>query len=390
MSQHREDFVFDLLTSDPSFIDVGLFELWTQGKTEEEAAATVLPDSCLSDDVPDIDKELFCSPRFARYREASVRHQYHFFIQLSEKLERPMSLEIGLELHVPLSLIHDLVRIFYAFDDSIARQLVGKKLTTGTKKTVEAMAEAAAIPVVSCLRQFDNFRNVCSCLDAEFLTVSIGSPRAKKRTVEQFLCDTFQFSKEMASRYARFWFLGVHKMRLTARPFDSIPFSAVEELAAALVDVWADKASFDLVIDFAACKEIKGVMRGQAEAKYLEAIKEAIVRNDFVVDGVSGSDKRIFGIVPALVRSLFDVAISFADGKEWGKILEDIKEDIVNPLVHVGVGLEASRVLFDTVGSVDVKTFSRSLSASHSENWAKFLGGVLACVAVFLRGVSTP
>ena len=176
--------VSDVFTCDAFRVDFELFKEWTNGATDQEAAKRV--QRCGTDE----DAELFASPRFSKLALGSVRHQYHFFRLLGEKLERPALLLDRLELHIPLELHARVVEQYYPFDDAVARLLVGRKLTASLRKDVDDVAADSGVRLTSCLRQYDNFRRVIKAVDTEHDNT--------QETVDEFLQRRFCFSHDLA------------------------------------------------------------------------------------------------------------------------------------------------------------------------------------------------
>lgn len=49
---------------------------------------------------------------------------------------------------------------YYEFNDSVAREILGKKLTSKNRKDMEEVAEKTGISLKSCRRQFNNVKRV--------------------------------------------------------------------------------------------------------------------------------------------------------------------------------------------------------------------------------------
>ncbi|RXM91724.1 Acidic fibroblast growth factor intracellular-binding protein [Acipenser ruthenus] len=49
---------------------------------------------------------------------------------------------------------------YYAFDEAFVREVLGKKLSKGTKKDLDDVSAKTGITLKSCRRQFDNFKRV--------------------------------------------------------------------------------------------------------------------------------------------------------------------------------------------------------------------------------------
>ncbi|XP_025068182.1 acidic fibroblast growth factor intracellular-binding protein [Alligator sinensis] len=54
---------------------------------------------------------------------------------------------------------------YYAFDEPFVRELLGKKLSKGTKKDLDDVSAKTGITLKSCRRQFDNFKRVFKAVE---------------------------------------------------------------------------------------------------------------------------------------------------------------------------------------------------------------------------------
>ena len=200
-TKQTEHVALDVFTCDPFQVDLKLFKKWTKGVSKKEAAEAMIRH--------DRKKygDYFSSPEALAL--ASVGHQYNFFRLLGEKLERPALLFDNLELHIPRETQQKVVNLYYAFDDSVAKLLVGRKLTANLRKDVDDIAEAAKIPQDSCLRQFDNLRRVIKAVDSEGKRVSDAAAAAAATTADgaavtiestdDFLKRRFRFSDHLVA-----------------------------------------------------------------------------------------------------------------------------------------------------------------------------------------------
>eukprot|EP00511_Aplanochytrium_stocchinoi_P004703 CAMPEP_0204826554 /NCGR_PEP_ID=MMETSP1346-20131115/4227_1 /ASSEMBLY_ACC=CAM_ASM_000771 /TAXON_ID=215587 /ORGANISM="Aplanochytrium stocchinoi, Strain GSBS06" /LENGTH=156 /DNA_ID=CAMNT_0051954639 /DNA_START=57 /DNA_END=528 /DNA_ORIENTATION=- len=62
-----------------------------------------------------------------------------------------------------------MVSKYYEFDDTVIRELLGRKLTTRARKDLDEILETTGIPLRSCRRQFDNLRAIFNALDDAIL-----------------------------------------------------------------------------------------------------------------------------------------------------------------------------------------------------------------------------
>uniref|UniRef100_A0A8D0L5U5 FGF1 intracellular binding protein n=1 Tax=Sphenodon punctatus TaxID=8508 RepID=A0A8D0L5U5_SPHPU len=55
--------------------------------------------------------------------------------------------------------------LYYAFDEAFVREVLGKKLSKGTKKDLDDISAKTGVTLKSCRRQFDNFKRVFKAVE---------------------------------------------------------------------------------------------------------------------------------------------------------------------------------------------------------------------------------
>ena len=58
-----------------------------------------------------------------------------------------------------------LIEKYYSLDDSVARELFGKKLTSRHRKDLDEVAEKTGVRIKSCRRQFDNVKRIYKAVE---------------------------------------------------------------------------------------------------------------------------------------------------------------------------------------------------------------------------------
>ncbi|KAB0348729.1 hypothetical protein FD754_013586, partial [Muntiacus muntjak] len=105
----------DIFVGNTTLIDEDVYRLWLDGYSQTRATAAVL-------------------------QSDSMDHYRTF-----HRLERP--------LHAP-------PKLYYAFDEAFVWEVLGKKLSKGTKKHLDDISTKTGITLKSCRRQFENMKRV--------------------------------------------------------------------------------------------------------------------------------------------------------------------------------------------------------------------------------------
>ncbi|XP_006810822.2 acidic fibroblast growth factor intracellular-binding protein B-like [Neolamprologus brichardi] len=86
--------------------------------------------------------------------------QYRTFQMCERLLHSPAKLANQLLFQIPPHRQIMLIERYYAFDDTFVREVLGKKLSKGTKKDLDDISAKTGVTLKSCRRQFDNFKRV--------------------------------------------------------------------------------------------------------------------------------------------------------------------------------------------------------------------------------------
>lgn len=97
--------------------------------------------------------------------QSDTRDHYRTFQMLERLLHAPPRLLQQLLFQIPPSRQAMLVQRYYAFDEGFARELLGKKLSKGTKKDLDEISARTGVSIKSCRRQFDNFKRVFKAVE---------------------------------------------------------------------------------------------------------------------------------------------------------------------------------------------------------------------------------
>jgi hypothetical protein len=124
----------------PEIIDLHVWQLWLKGLTVGQAAAVREDADPILRDVLEID----------------TADDFRLFEELQPSLEEPKTTMCLLD--IPLKVRFALSESFYAFDDIVVREFLGRKFTTRVRKDLDEVSEITGIPRRSCLRQFDNLK----------------------------------------------------------------------------------------------------------------------------------------------------------------------------------------------------------------------------------------
>lgn len=173
----------DVFISNYTLVDADIYQLWTEGYSCEYSEAHrnrfvsahlpefvyVLPySSSVATEAVHFQNtkgvarnmgaplELVASDVLDHYRTYSLLERLLF---APTKLSEQPSFQLE-----PLSQ-HLLIEKYYNLDDTVAREILGKKLSSRYRKDLDEVADRTGIRLKSCRRQFDNVKRIFKCVE---------------------------------------------------------------------------------------------------------------------------------------------------------------------------------------------------------------------------------
>ena len=160
--QQRETFnilgrmsLVDVFVGNFPQIDWTLYTLWVEGLSESEAMQNLKKRGLVSSQAE------YCTDGAENILLASdVADNYRLFGLWESMLHQPVTFSEQLVFQLDPSTQHKLVEQYYALDNSVARELLGRKLTSRLRKDLDEIADKTGVSLRSCRRQFDNIKRV--------------------------------------------------------------------------------------------------------------------------------------------------------------------------------------------------------------------------------------
>ncbi|XP_039909774.1 acidic fibroblast growth factor intracellular-binding protein isoform X2 [Hirundo rustica] len=144
----------DVFVGNTTLIDEEVYRLWLDGHSVAEAVARRLRGGVLEREGTSV-----------AVLQSDTRDHYRTFQMLERLLHVPPRLLQQLLFQIPPERQALLVQRYYAFDEALARELLGKKLSKGTKKELDEVSARTGVGIRSCRRQFDNFKRVFKAVE---------------------------------------------------------------------------------------------------------------------------------------------------------------------------------------------------------------------------------
>lgn len=139
----------DIFVGNTTLIDEEVYQLWLDGYSVSDAVSLRLRSGILEQTGATVD-----------VLQSDTMDHYRTFHMLERLLHTPSKLIHQLHFQIPPSRQAMLIERYYAFDEAFVREVLGKKLSKGTKKDLDDVSTKTGITLKSCRRQFDNFKRV--------------------------------------------------------------------------------------------------------------------------------------------------------------------------------------------------------------------------------------
>lgn len=115
---------------------------------------------------------------------------------------------------------------YYNLDDSVTREILGKKLSSRYRKDLDEVADRTGIRLKSCRRQFDNVKRIFKCVEE--------LPGSVTNNIKQ----NFLLPDELARKYSVIVFIACLRFETAKRRLQYLDFSDFFECAQAIMTYW--------------------------------------------------------------------------------------------------------------------------------------------------------
>ncbi|KJE93598.1 fibroblast growth factor intracellular binding protein [Capsaspora owczarzaki ATCC 30864] len=410
----------DVLVSDPVLLNAGVFNLWLQGDTMDQALksrytleiSTQLTTAVIVSDTAD---------------------QYQLFAILEHYLHNPRYLASQSIVPLAPSLQQTLLDRYYSFDDAVVRELLGKKLSARVRKDLDDVSEKADVSLQNCRRQFDNIKRISRAVeDAD-------------GGLEENIQANFLLSPETTRKYARIVFLCGNRFETNKKKLSPLTFSDFMQFAAVMMENWTVKGAppgEDLDPNFLRdLRELRGVLTNDKDVlvEQRRFVQQDMIQGNATLSatvtetsssltalgglsnrslpgvGLGGSqsnlapasvvaspwarmgveersalfERKMFPLFKTLLRNLFAIASGLSQSKELRDIFIDLLEKFVEPCREADWTVaELEAFLSSTMRSFDhLETVSRAVRSRYQLVYRRYLVVVSLCTTRMLKQV---
>ncbi|XP_071963646.1 acidic fibroblast growth factor intracellular-binding protein-like [Antedon mediterranea] len=296
-----------------TLIDKDVFRLWLEGKAVTEASR--------------LTSGKFVNVKL-QYIISDIEDNYRNFMAIEKYLRNPLSLSHQVMFQIPHKTQEFLIQEYYSLNSSVAREILGKKLSSRHRKDLDEVSEKTDVTLKSCRRQYDNFKRVFKAVED------------MQGSMVKNITDNFLLSKELAKKYAAIVFFANNrfetgKKRLAFVTFDDFVYCADKMMNNWTVGSASSLAKEDLDADFDRnflqdLRELKILGEKECSEQHKGLVRETLKGkvSDLVLSQVDAEfrnlTKGIINIGSNMIHSK-DLRDFFLDVVE--KIIESCKQD---------------------------------------------------------------
>lgn len=203
----------DVFIGNKTHVDKCAFDLWLK-HVEAKDASKVLGS--------ELDKD-------SDHLLAYTLDQFRIFCMLEPMLQHPEKLFEQHLFQITPDSKKKLVFKYYEIEETIVREIVGKKLSKGTRRDLDDVSAKTLKPLKVCQRQFDNCRRIFKLVeDASY-------------DIPQEIEKKFRLSKDLCRRYAAIVFLASNRFECNKRKLSHLDLTDFVQCYHFFTENWTTK-----------------------------------------------------------------------------------------------------------------------------------------------------
>ncbi|KAG0370571.1 acidic fibroblast growth factor binding protein [Gamsiella multidivaricata] len=339
-------------------LDESILQLWLLGHNVDQA--TILRMPAIQPPVP------------SRVLKSYITSQYRTYEMMHHYLHHPRHFAGQFMFPLSHSAKQHLIERYYSFDESVIREILGKKLNSRTRKDLDEVHEKTGVKLTSCRRQFDNLKRVMKRVED-----------AEGRTLIQDIEHQFLLPHHLASQYAHILFIADNKFDTFRKRLSCYQFSDFEYCSAILMQYFTAPTT-DTLPEF-----------DPQLAQDLRDLKSLLLNDRAVLDEfrnrvsnalASESShppvlERIQSNFKIILRNMLSIGGLINQQKEVRNIFGEIAEKIVDAFIQVGWSVLDMECFFDCMIAElqNLTTLASRYRKRYGASWIQLVMGIKLC-----------
>ncbi|XP_065143077.1 acidic fibroblast growth factor intracellular-binding protein B isoform X2 [Paramisgurnus dabryanus] len=344
----------DVFVGNTTVLDEDVYQLWLDGYTD--AVKMRMETGVLLE--CEANEEVLLSDTMDQFRT----------FQMFERLLQSPS-KVANQLVFQISPHHRamLIERYYEFDSVFAREVLGKKLSKGTKKDLDDISSKTGIALKSCRRQFENFKRVFKVVED------------LKGPLVENIQHHFLLSDDLARDYAAIVFFANSRFETGKRKLQYLSFQDFAFCAGQLISYWTVGAVDTMMEDIDVDLE-KEFLHDLKDLKVLVHDKDMLDQHKSLVCAQLKGKISVFSEMEANFKNLSRALINIASKLTHTKDVRDLFIDLVEKFI------EPCRSDKWTIG--DLRLFLTFYSSSahtleafrHRAVWDRYMDVIKTCI----------
>ncbi|XP_063801150.1 acidic fibroblast growth factor intracellular-binding protein isoform X1 [Pseudophryne corroboree] len=300
----------DVFVGNTTLIDEEVYQLWLDGYTVSDAVNIRLKSGILDQTGagPDV-------------LESDTMDHYRTFQMIERLLHYPPKLVQQLLFQIPPYKQSMLIERYYAFDEAFVREVLGKKLSKGTKKDLDDISAKTGVTLKSCRRQFDNFKRVFKVVEE------------MRGALVENIQQNFLLSDRLARDYAAIVFFANSRFETGKRKLQYLTFEDFASCAEHLIQSWTLGAvdvaeDMDMDLDKEFLQDLKDLKILITDKDLLDQHKSLVCTS---LRGKIGIFHEMEANFKTLSRALVNIGTSLTHNKDVRDFFIDLVEKFIEP-----------------------------------------------------------
>ncbi|XP_021446854.1 acidic fibroblast growth factor intracellular-binding protein B isoform X3 [Oncorhynchus mykiss] len=247
--------------------------------------------------------------------------QFRTFQMCERLLHSPTKLGSQLLYQIPAQNQIILIERYYEFDSVFAREVLGKKLSKGTKKDLDDISCKTGITLKSCRRQFDNFKRVFKVVE------ELKGPLVENIQRHFLLSDT------LARDYAAIVFFANSRFETGKRKLQYLSFQDFAFCAGQLISYWTIGAMDSMMEDMDVDLE-KEFLNELKDLKVLVNDKDMMDQHKILVCAALRGKIKVYKLMEVNFKNLSRALVNLASKLTHTKDVRDLFIDLVEKFIE--------------------------------------------------------
>ncbi|KAG0083778.1 hypothetical protein BGZ93_004102 [Podila epicladia] len=387
-------------TSSAVVLDESILQLWLLGHNVDQATQLRMPSI-----QPPVPGRVLKSYITSQYRTYELMHHY---------LHHPRHFAGQFMFPLSQSAKQHLIERYYSFDESVIREILGKKLNSRTRKDLDEVHEKTGVKLPSCRRQFDNLKRVMKKVeDAEGRTLvqdiehQFLLPHELARLVPNMfqrvrytllwnpsraniphLSSSHPKKRKTESRqYAHILFIADNKMDTFRKRLSCYQFSDFEYCGAVFMQYWT-ASTMDTLPEFDPhlaqdIRDLKSLMLN--DRAVLDELRNRI-SNNLSQSAHPPVLERIQSNFKVVLRNMLSVGCMINQQKEVRNIFVEIADKLVDAFLQVGWSPVDMELFYNSLIAEfgNTSSLTSRYRERYSTSWIRLVTGIkLASIRLY-------